>query len=392
MLETKVIVFGNGMQGAMGLVRALGEKGLPVHFIMEPCKKSECGLRLSKYIAKISYLEKLEDAIQVLLKEYASEGVRHMVYCSSDAAIALLDQHYEELKDYFVIFNAKGEQGRINHFLDKVNAFEIAKRCGLTLIPTWEITADSPLPETITYPCLVKAENSVKSNNKGDMHICSSKEELTRYLRAGVDYLLQEYIQKDYEVDIVGFSSNHGQDVFIPGVIRKIRETLVKQSAFIRLDSIKEYPTINLDGIKQLVKEIGYEGIFSAEFLCQGDTSYFLEINLRNDGAAYIYAAAGANYPYLWYLYGTGKLTQSDIDFIQIKTPFYMMQDSDLYNIVEGRVPLLQWLKDFHRTDAFFTMNWRDPLPFVWSCLIHARQLCKKIMHFMSISLILNRG
>ncbi len=379
MAEPKAIIFGNGMQGGMGLVRALGKKGLPVYFIMEPCKAKISGIALSRYIKKINYLEKLEDAIAVLKKEYAEEGVKHIVYCSSDAAIALLDQHYEELKAYFVIFNAQSKQGRICHFLDKVNTFEIACRCGLTLIPTWEITADSPLPENMTYPCLVKAENSVKSNNKGDMHVCSSKDELKGCLRTGINYLLQEYIQKDYEVNIIGFSSNHGEQVFIPGVIRKLRESLRRMGEFMRLDDLCDYSYINFDGIKKLVKEIGYEGLFSVEFLCKGETYYFLEINLRNDACGYMYTAAGANYPYLWYLYGTEKLTQKDIDAIQLKTPFYVMHENDMYNIVEGKVSLWQWLKDFHRTNAFFTMNGRDPLPFIWSCLIHARQLCKKI-------------
>lgn len=54
-----------------------------------------------------------------------------------------------------------------------------------------------------------------------------------------------------------------------------------------------------------------------------------------------------------------------------------------MYNIVEGKLSIWQWLKDFHKSGAFFIMNRRDPMPFVVSTLIHVRQACKMVLRKM---------
>ena len=375
----KLIVFGNCLQNSVGLVRSMGEQGYKVDFLLEPVRKSDCFIRFSKYINKIHYLEKIEDAVDVLLCEYADEPEKPIVFCGSDPTICLLDSHYDELKDKFFIFNANHTQGRINHFLDKENTFGIAEKYGLPLIKTWYVNDIHDVPADIPFPCITKGANSVGSN-KGDIHICQNREELLGCLREGVQYLVQEFIVKDYEVSLTGFSYNHGKDIIIPGVIRKVREDLVRMGEYMRLDDVSVYPHINYDGIKKMIAEIGYEGIFSVDMLCKGNTYYFLETNLRNDGLAYIYTAAGANYPCLWIKYLRGELTEEDVKNVKIKTPFFLMHENDMYNIVEGKVSIWQWMKDFHKSGAFFIMNWRDPMPFIVSTWIHVRQACKIVL------------
>ena len=56
------------------------------------------------------------------------------------------------------------------------------------------------------------------------------------------------------------------------------------------------------------------------------------------------------------------------------------MHEDDTYNMLEGKVEILQWLKDFHRAKAFFIANSKDPMPFIVSTLIHARQFGKMIL------------
>lgn len=376
----KIIVFGNCLQNTVGIVHSIGEKGYPVDLLLEPCKKSDCYIRFSKYINKIFYLSKIEDAIDILLKEYSNEREKSIILCGSDPTISLLDRNYNLLEKYFLFFNANATQGRISYYLNKRNTFEIAERCGLSLIKTVEADDPDRIPEGIEYPCFAKGSNSVNSN-KGDIHICYSKDELQKCMRKGVKYLIQEYIKKDYEINIIGFSYNHGKNIFIPGVIRKLRDDLVRMGEFMRLDDTSMYPNVNFSGIKNLIAEIGYEGVFSVEFLCKNDKYYFLETNLRNDALTYIYTAAGANYPYLWVKYVTGNLTDADIKDIHIKTPFYVMHENDLiYNIAEKKVSLWQWIKDFIKTDGFLTLNKKDPMPFIVLTFIHIRQLCKKIL------------
>lgn len=375
----KVIVFGNCLQNTVGLVRSLGEIGYKVTLLLEPCRKSDCFIRFSRYVDNIHYLDTISEAVNVLLQNYSNAAEKSVIFCGSDPSISLLDAHYNKLKDFFYIFNANGIEGRINKYLDKSNTFLLAKKYGLHLIRTWEVVGGEDIPEDIIYPCITKGDNSIVSG-KWDIHVCNNRQELSSTLRPSVKYLVQEFIQKDFEISMTGLSINHGKTIIIPGVIRKIREDLVRMGEFMRLDPCDIYTNINFDGIKRVISDIGYEGIFSVDMLVKGDVCYFLETNLRNDGLAYIYTAAGANFPSLWINYLNGNLCHEKINEVRVKTPFFLMHENDLYNIFERKVGLLQWIKDFSSSGAFFIMNLKDPLPFVFSTLIHLRQFCKMII------------
>lgn len=375
----KVIVFGNTLQNTMGLIRSIGLDGGKVDLLLEPIKKSRCFVRFSKYVNKVTYLSHIEDAIAVLLREYGSESVKPVVLCGSDPTISLLDANYNRLKDKFVIFNANGEEGRINKYLNKTATFELAEKCGLNLIKTWKVKGGDILPNDIAFPCFVKGENSVVSG-KWDIKVCNTRDEVIGFLREGVDYLIQEFIRKDAEVSLTGLSWNHGADVLIPGVIKKVREDLIRMGEFMRLDDTDKYPMINFEGIRKMIAAIGYEGIFSVDLLIKGTCAYFLEVNLRNDGLAYMYTAAGVNFPALWLKYVNGLLTTEDISALSLRTPFYVMHENDMYNIIEGKVTIWQWIKDLHRTNAFFVLDFSDPMPFIYSTWIHAKQACKKVL------------
>ena len=380
----KIIVFGNTLVNTMGLIRSVGKTGRKVDLLMEPCIKGRCFVQHSTYVERVHWLNRMDEALEVLHNVYWNEPEKPIILCGGDPAICLLDAHYDELKEHFCIFNANGEQGRINFFMDKSNQFPVAEKCGLNLIKTWHVRGGDDIPCDMPYPCLIKGNNST-SSTKGDMCVCKNREELCAKLRQGVDYLIQEYIEKDYELDIVGFSWKHGEDVFIPAVVRKIRDYLNRQSVYIRLDDIRDYPTLDVDAIKRFVSAVGYEGIFSLEFLCKGDKYYFLEANLRNDACCYVYTAARINYPNLWIQYAAGGLIDEDSIVKKMHTPCYLMSENDLYDIVEGKVSLWQWLKDLHRTDAFFVLDFSDPLPFIYSTWIHAKQACKKALRKFSI-------
>ena len=100
----RLIIFGNCLQNTVGLVRSLGEEGNKVTLLIEPCKKSDCFIRFSKYVEKIHYLNSMEEAIDVLLTNYSNKPQKSAIFCGSDPTISLLDANYDKLKKYFYIF------------------------------------------------------------------------------------------------------------------------------------------------------------------------------------------------------------------------------------------------------------------------------------------------
>ena len=86
-----------------------------------------------------------------------------------------------------------------------------------------------------------------------------------------------------------------------------------------------------------------------------------------------MYSASGINYPYLWVLYNTGKLTDALLHRIKFKAPFYLMSEGDLYNVMSGKVPIVQWLKECFGADAHFRLNVHDMIPFIYSLYVHLK-------------------
>ncbi|MBQ0046828.1 MAG: ATP-grasp domain-containing protein [Prevotellaceae bacterium] len=357
----KIIVFGSSHHNTLGLVRSIGENGIPVNLIIVA---EDSFIEHSKYISEVYHIKTEEEVLPVLKNNYWNEQEKPIILCSSDAGICVLDSHFSELSNHFILFNINSKEGAISHFMNKDNTFKTAEECGIRTIKTWHLDDREHLPDDITYPCLVKHNNSV-DGPKTDMIICNNLDELRAHLSSGKDYLIQEYIEKDYELNLIGVSLNHGDQIILPAAIRKIRDYLHFQSMYMYLESLNNYPTLNIEKIKSFISELGYEGLFSVELLCKDNIYYFLEVNLRNDGCCYIYTAAGANLPYMWIENVSGESSMSQKQ-IFCKTPFYLMNDYDIYNVRYGRIGFMRWFKDWLHSDAFFIYNTKDPRPFYY--------------------------
>lgn len=293
--------------------------------------------------------------------------------------MCLLDQYYDRLKDSFWIFNARGEQGRISFFADKHNQCALAKECGFHLIPTLRVRSIGDIPDEQRYPCFVKGSNSVRFGKDG-MGVCVSRQDLEKFVAKHDDCMVQEYVKREHELDIVGLSMNHGQTVLVPAVVRKVRDSLKRQSMYVRLDDIRDYPELNVGAVKKLVKEIGYDGIFSVEVMRSEGKYYFLEINLRNDAMGYVYTAAGVNYPYLWMLSKIGEVKSEDIEGMRIRNHTHLIQEHGFFDAVDGIVSWREWLWDYVTSESHVFLNWKDMKPFWFIMWLYASHAFRKVL------------
>lgn len=376
----KVIIIGGFHHNTYGLIRSLGETGLKSDVILEPSHIRVNWLFASKYIKKAHILSDGENLVDYLLTTYSDEEEKPVVYCGSDNSISLLDNAYNLLKEKFFIFNADGKQGRINYFMNKESMFPLAEKCGLTTIKTWHLKRNEIEKANLHYPILVKPSNSL-GGVKTDIKVSYNQKELLENMHDGVDYILQEYIDKDYELNMLGLSLKTGNSIFYPGVIKKLREYPIKKgsSSFARIDALNEYPIFNIDGIKKFVHMIGYEGLFSIEFVVKGNTCYFLEINMRNDGNGYMSTGAGLNLPLIWYRYCCGIADNSHS--LHLEKPFYFMsEETDYKQVTTGHLSISKWIKSLFMTDAFFIINKKDIKP---GLMFLALEFVRMIKHFI---------
>lgn len=348
----KHIVFGFEHYNPLGIVRSLGEKNIEPIGIIIKCDKPITSK--SKYLKKVHFVSNIEEGYQVLLTVYGNENEKPFIYTSDDQITSFLDHKYDELIDKFYFFNA-GKQGEINHYMDKYNICEMAKKHGIPVAKTWAVSRGE-IPSDLIYPIITKAIVSTIDNWKQDSIICNNEAELKKAYEtiASERVLLQQYIFKKNELCLDGFVSPHGKETVV---------TIASVYNYIIPDSYSHYMTIdNLKDdelyrkVSEMFREIGFTGIFSLELLIgPNDEYYFLEVNFRNSTWSYASTVVGMPLPELW----AESVIKGSVDhssLTRIDKPFTAMVEFDDFRArVKGKkIGLIQWLKDFKNCKVKF--------------------------------------
>lgn len=353
---TKVIVFGNDSYNSAGTVRCLGEAGYsPTTIIV--IQKTRTAVSRSKYIGKYYQVPDVEAGVE-LLKRLRIKGVKQYIFATSDKIATVLDREYDELIDYFIFPNC-GEKGRLTEMMDKSTMCELAAQSGITIPFSVPYKVGEPIPDTVVYPCLVKPLKSI-AGSKHDIKHFACREELENFLNEDhltKEYLIQQYIDKEYEILIIGCRTQKRQTI-TPAYLheyRHIGEGDVSSAGFVTqgLPTTIDYRVIDI-----FLNRLNYVGPFSIEMGIESGKPYFFEINLRNDGTINYYTKIGVNIP-LMLLENNPKIDSSNPP-----KAYYIDEFSDFLNVLRGKITLAKWLKDFRKATVFKYYDSKDKRPF----------------------------
>ena len=361
----KVIVFGGNHHNPLGVIRSLGRKHLEVFFLTS---SKNSFVAKSKYIKETIVLEKDEDAPNVLLKRFSSETVKPVIVCCGDGFAAIIMNSREMLKDVFVMPYAKVyEKGNI---FDKGFQADVARECGIEMPQSWVLElseAKGLLEKWSAFPCIVKPLDSLTAfGGKDDIRIAENLEELKAALEKthSPKIQIQQYIRKKMEFQLIGCSLDEGRTVIIPGFTHILRQPPNTNTGFLKFCS-SEKLDYDLSKIKSFMQKVGYSGLFSAEFLRDEKGDYFMEVNFRNDGNAYVVSQAGVNLPYLWVYYSCeGKMPPNEPVTIKRET-FFMPELQDIRNLRHGNLSPFTFIRDWFRTKAHAVCDLKDLKPFL---------------------------
>lgn len=256
----------------------------------------------------------------------------------------------------------------------------MAEKHGISYLKTWTVNKGE-IPVDLQYPIITKAIISTLDNWKDDMFICHNENELLEAYKVirSEKILLQKYIKKKNELCMEGCSVNRGKDVLI-----SIASTYNYQLE----DSYSPYMTVsNLENedlkikLKNMIQDIGYEGIFEIEFLIdQDDSLYFLEINFRNSTWSYASTVAGMSLPIIWAKGMKGKCIVSNCE-VKIPEPFNAMVEFDDYRrrVKMGMVSKMEWVKELKNARCRYYLGRNDIRPFLSVCVHKA----EKVLHMV---------
>lgn len=350
MRHKTAIILGDSFNNTLGLIRSLGEVNVKVVLILVGDDRLFVSKsRYVKEVHKISSLKEVDNVLKSLSNQYKDS----FLITSNDKSAKWIDDNEQWLSRLFIT-PMRGK--RLGRLFEKPDQCRLAEEYGITVPKSLVYNRNSSFPTCLNYPILLKPVDS-NAGEKSDIHICRSEEEVRTALQqesSCQSYIVQEYIEKEYEINMIGVSTDWG--VVVPGGIMKLRHypTIYSPCSYGKFLSAGELG-VDVESIGRLIESIGFHGPFSVEFLRKNGKNYFMEINFRHDGLAYTATAAGVN---LLKMYVEGKPLQYTL------RPTYMMDlSSDYCHVKDGNLNRSVWIKDFIKTGCQLNFNLCDPLP-----------------------------
>ncbi len=355
-MNKKVIVLGNDHTNTLGLTQVLGREGFYVIDVVWGRRRGY--VKASRYCKEFYSSHTPEECINLLLTIPFS-GVRIPIIASCDDAACVLESHRKKLSDRFLFEHSKGQYS-INELMDKHLQVALAKEAGLTVPGTWGSTEE----HLFSYPVLLKPEVS-HFGAKSDIRICNTYMDYIREKNSLNDktrFVVQKYIERDYEISILGCSLSNGE-VYIPCVENKL--TLFPPK--VGLECLANMQPLDDNELKKaitnLLRKMEYVGLFSVEMMhCKQDgLYYFTEINLRNDGANSFVYKYGVNLPLLHIC----DLNNEALPSFDKTHPGYYIWDMHHFMSLRNKcISFRQWFKEIRNSKGFLVYFSDDKRPF----------------------------
>lgn len=362
-MKNKVIVFGCNHQNMLGLVRSLGEKGIKPYCV---CLKSNKGLVFSsKYPAECHFAESPQAGYDYIVRNFSKETNKPILLSSDDMTETLFDVNASELRKSFIV-PASDEDGKLTRLMSKKNIAELAANYGFKLPWMKVINKGEAIPEELIYPVFTKSVKSIDGGKKEECK-CINKEELETVLKEcrSEGLLVQQFIDKVDEIDFIGYTANG--NVYLPYVQHQLRFSDHAYGGYHRFDKVEENQITT--GIRTMLKDINFQGLFSVEFLVDRSGEwYFTEVNFRHDGHDYLITNAGINLPWLYCCAVTGE--DVDLQPDVVRRSFTGMNEIIDFGqfVCTKQISMIKWFWQFITADTHIMWNWRDMGP-IWYML-----------------------
>jgi predicted ATP-grasp superfamily ATP-dependent carboligase len=393
--QSIAVVFGL-FETALGVIRSLGPKGIPVVGIDF---KSDIG-RHSRYVKAIKCpdpLRREKDFLEWVRNVFAGWGVKPVVFITSDDFLIAFSRNREALRDYF-IFNLS-DHSILQCISDKYCQFQLASKVGINVPATWLINDPSSLdalPNNVRYPAFVKGQDvnlwraAMGGGMKGILvdSRTSLRETLCDMFQKNVPVILQEVIEgpDTNHFKYCSYTSQDGQ-ILAEFTLRKIRQHPIHFGVGASVESVYE-PALMNEG-RKLFTEIGFKGIGSAEFKYDDVDGQLklIEINPRYWQQNYLSTACGMNFPYLNYLDLLNKSPPAVLSF-RSGTKWvdrYLDFDSFIKYRRQGDLTYGEWRHSLKGEKVYSDFTWDDPMPalyrigFGWRLLKAPWALYKKL-------------
>ena len=377
----KIIIVGGDHHNGLGLARILGINGCEVH-CMVITDKNKSWIAKSKYVKESHLFKKEKDAFDYVIKHYIDHHNKSFLIPYSDGAAYELDSRLNEFNSNFFVPSIKDLQGEIVKMMDKERQYQFAKENKIFMAKSVLLhlsDVDVNLIEDDYFPCILKPNMSAQGD-KRDIRICQNRCELKNSISElhNIGYeqiLLQQFLEIDYEIVIVGalmnndivFSANKVIRTHAKGGTNSFSQTIIDEDILEKCQSIL-----------QKIKGYGFNGLIDVEVFMINEELYLNEINWRNSGGVFRSISSGFYYPY-WWVEDCLKICDPAMKKWKPQdNEFSMTEHGDIRNVLNKKISLFQWLKDKRKTKNFALKLKGDMKPAFCRYLYFVRQILFK--------------
>lgn len=315
--------------GTLAAARCLGERGVPVTMagddVLAPA-------RWSRYVTRWERCPpvlELEPFFDWLLA-FGKRERRHVLYPTCDDLAWLLAERSSILSEYFDLYQPNVDA--VWRLLDKRSLYELSEKVGIATLPTAYPKDEAEaraLAREIGYPLLLKPRTQVYLPTRCKGLFCDSDAELrTEYARfESGNAFHPPLMQRSPGLELPmlqGFCSDAAENIYsISGFIGP-REGQVAARAAVKVmqrprrlgvglcfEEAPVDPSV-LQGLVRLCREVGYYGVFEAEFVRRGDVCHLIDFNPRFYGQMGFETARGLPLAHLVWLGALGETTALD--------------------------------------------------------------------------------
>ena len=308
----RVMVIGKNFSSNLCMARSLGMAGYDVEvFRIVPRKKQKDPSAslipdaYSKYVKAFYTCPQLSGKIAARLKSLADSKGRMLLIPTEDVAAYIIDEHLDELREFYYVPEARDIQGEIIRLMGKSYQKELALQAGLPSPKSWLIRIEGgkyTIPDGVVCPCFMKPDVSRRTSKKR-MRRCDTREELNAALKeiaedSDLDILVEEYCETEKELSLLGLRY---QDICLcPGLFEAVDEGHgARRGVAVSGRSIPCSEIDGLmDGVRRFMELTGYNGLFDIDFIKTTEGRIvFIELNLRYGASGFVLTESGVNLP-----------------------------------------------------------------------------------------------
>lgn len=366
MNNCNVIIIGLNHHNTLGVIRALGEKGIFSSLILTAETKYSY-VKKSKYLKKVVLVKEDSQSILEALEKFKEKQQKSILIPTSDYAALVIDDNLMKLKRDFIVPSINRIPKLVKKYMDKYIQHDLVNQYHILQARSWNVkVVGFRSPKKLSFPCIVKPLVSA-TGEKSDITICKTKSVLENTLvlfkeKGYKTALIQEYINYDMECGLIGCC--HNKKVIMPGVIEKMRIFPEKRGnvsfgKIVPLSQISLKWQAQIQGILNILTDLNYSGMFDIEVFIKGENIYVNEINFRNSGNSYAYVCQNVYIVYLWILMVLGKNIQHEIQAIT-REYFFCDEYLELQQLKYKKISFKTWIHSMKQSQSFFIWNLKD--------------------------------